>query len=76
MVDEVRQKNNEIKALLVRKGIRQVDIARKLNVTRGTVSAVLNGLRESNRVRRTIARALGLKVSDLWPREAGNKEAA
>lgn len=52
---------------MMERGIRQVDIARRLRVTRGMVSAVLNGHSMSARVRRAIARALGMRVADLWP---------
>ena len=65
-LDSVEQKNN-VKALLVRAGLKQCDIARKLRLKPSTISEVVAGKKMSARVRRAIARALGVRVSDLWP---------
>lgn len=61
--------NRHIKAMLVEKGITQAQIANKLKLKRSTISVVLGGHGKSKRVQRAIARALGKRVVDLWPRE-------
>jgi|DewCreStandDraft_3_1066083.scaffolds.fasta_scaffold00874_4 transcriptional regulator with XRE-family HTH domain len=59
----------EIKARLILKGITQAEIARRLKVSRGAISQVISGRERNQRIRKAIARALGLKVSDIWPEE-------
>ncbi len=59
------QKN--IKVLLVVAGVKQVDIARRLRVSRSFVSEVVAGKKRTYRIRRAIARALGVTVAELWP---------
>jgi predicted transcriptional regulator len=51
---------------MVLKGVKQVDIARSLGVTPGTVSAIVSGKRASLRIRREIARLLHIEMKDLW----------
>ena len=69
MLANNEQKN--IKALLVVAGVKQVDIARRLKTSRSFVSEVVSGKKRTLRVRRAIARSLGLKVSELWPPKKG-----
>lgn len=57
----------KIKAMLVERGISQKSIALKLQVEGSTVCAVLNGQRESKRVKQAVARELGVKTEILWP---------
>ena len=57
--------SSKIKAMMVLRGVKQVDICRKLRVKPGTVSMVVSGKKTSNRIMRTIARALGVRVKDL-----------
>lgn len=67
--------NNEIKAALILAGVKQSRLADSLGVSRALVSLVVSGKKKSSRVRQAIARALGLKVEDLWP-AGGTKKAA
>ena len=67
--------NNEIKALMVLKGVKQADICRKLHVRPASVSQIVSGKKVSARIRAAIAKALGVTVSDLWP-ENNHKKAA
>lgn len=59
------QKN--VKGLLVLAGIKQIELARRLRVSRSFVSEVVAGKKRTVRIRRAIARALGVPVSVLWP---------
>lgn len=60
---------NEIKALMVLKGVKTIDIARHEGVTRTWVSLVLNRHARSRRIRKAIAKALGVSYKDLWGEE-------
>jgi len=68
--------NNKVKSLMVLKGVKQVDICRKLHVTPQTVSLIVSGKKKSARIRAAIAKALGVKVEDLWPNGNNHKRAA
>ena len=57
----------EIKYRLARKGIKQMDIAKNIGVSRATISYVVNGHSPSARIREAVAEALGLPVGDIWP---------
>lgn len=57
----------ERKALLVRRGIQQQAIARKLRVSRVAVSHVVSGHRRSKRIENHIARLLAMPRAVLWP---------
>lgn len=59
--------NREVKSLMVLRGVKQIDICRKLEVTPGAISMVVSGKRGSPRLRQAIASALGKRVEDLWP---------
>lgn len=48
------------------KGIKGVDIARQLGVSRVTVSVVITGKGKSRRIQKAIADALGVKYESLW----------
>lgn len=63
----------EIKAMMVLKGVKQVDICRKLKVTPAAVSRVVSG-KKMTKVREAIADALGKRVEDLWPDASANLE--
>lgn len=58
---------NEIRAELVRRGIRQSDIARTIKVTRAAVSHVIAGRTRAKRIRLLIAAAIERPVADVWP---------
>ena len=57
----------EIKILLIRAGITQSSIARKLGVTNSFVNQVIKGHRHTERVKMAIAEAVGKPVEKLWP---------
>ncbi|MBN2429286.1 MAG: hypothetical protein JXK94_13200 [Deltaproteobacteria bacterium] len=59
-----------IKSRLVAMGVKQVDIARDLRVTRGHVSAVICGAYASPRVETRIAELLGEDPGKLWGKKA------
>ena len=62
---------DKIKALRQEKGLRQVDLARKANVSLTWLWALENGLekRVSAKVKKRIAGVLGMKYEDLFPRD-------
>ena len=60
---------------MVLKGITGAAVARELGVTRGAVNAVIGGHWRSPRVEAAIARALKVRVSDLWPEKTERKVA-
>ncbi len=62
----------KIKALLIENGIKVKDIAKKAHVSPVTVSIVLTGKGKSKNIQKTIARAIGMKYSDVW----NNRKAA
>jgi transcriptional regulator with XRE-family HTH domain len=66
----------EIKILLLRAGVSQSAIARKLHVTVGFVNQIITGRRHTKRVRMAIAEAVGKQVEDLWPESNHKKKAA
>lgn len=57
----------EIQYRMKRKGVTQAAIAKKLGITAPTVCNVIKGTAQSARVKQAIAKALELKVEDLWP---------
>lgn len=63
--DTVKQKNRR-KSLMMEAGLAQIEVARKLHLTAGTISGVVSGKKMSRRVMRYIARRLKMKVSELW----------
>ena len=65
----------EIKKALLDARVKQIDIARKLRISRQYVNVVIKGRRNTARVRRAIARAAGKRVRDLWPSRSFKKAA-
>jgi transcriptional regulator with XRE-family HTH domain len=61
---------NEIKALMVLKGIKQSDIAKQLGIKRSSVCGVVSGQHPSRRVQKAIARALKKSFKTLWGKAA------
>lgn len=57
---------NEIKSLLILKGIKQSDIAASLNVRRSTVSGAISRKRLSRRIQKAIATALDEDYEKIW----------
>lgn len=60
-----------LKDLLRLHGTSYAQIARELGVSRTAVSLVASGRSNSDRVRRAIADAAGLAVSQIWPDGSG-----
>lgn len=68
--------SRKIKALMVLKGVKAVDIARQLHLSPVTVNVVLNGYGKSRKVQKAIADALQVEFDELWntePHRAGNE---
>lgn len=63
-----------IRSLMILKGVKCIDIAKQTEVSRTWVSLVLNGHKNSIRIRKAIADALGMKVEDLWPNKNKTKK--
>jgi len=64
-------KPHEISAALKLARVTQASIARKLGLTPGTISGVINNSnRKSKRVRREVAHALGRPYKAVWGRIA------
>jgi DNA-binding XRE family transcriptional regulator len=61
--------NKEIKILLMRKDVKQADIARQLKVSKTAVHNVIKGISESKRIKKAIAESMGISINDLWPGE-------
>ncbi|MBW4056535.1 MAG: helix-turn-helix domain-containing protein [Proteobacteria bacterium] len=65
--------NRELKALLIKNGIKQKTIAEQAGVSRSTVSGVLGGHAQSKTVKGTTARLLNISIDRLerlWARKA------
>lgn len=57
----------EIKKALLDARVKQIDVARKLHLSRQFVNNVIKGQRPTKRVREAIAKAVGKRVDELWP---------
>lgn len=57
----------EIKIAMMRAGITQADIGKRLGITRQTVHRVVIGRDVSHRVRQAIAEAIGEDLKRIWP---------
>ena len=55
-----------VRALLVARNIKQIDIAERHNFGRAEVNKVINGKRKTQRIREAIAQELGMSVQQLW----------
>ena len=64
----------QIKILLLQNDVKQADIARKLKVSKQAIHNVIKGIAESRRIKIEIARAVGMRIEDIWPN--GNDKAA
>ena len=62
--------NRKSRAMLVERGIKHKDIAEALDLSRTTVSVVINGHQKSERVQRYIAQLLGEDYNSLWSKAA------
>jgi lambda repressor-like predicted transcriptional regulator len=66
----------EIKQLLATRGITQSVIARAARVSSTQIHRVVYGRDESPRIRKLIARMLGLSVEEMWPAKSRTSAAA
>ena len=57
----------EIRKALIDVDISQADLARELGVSYAMISRVIDGYAKSDRVRRHIARRIGIDVKRIWP---------
>ena len=64
------------KAEMVRRGVRQADIARALGVSPSHVAQVIAGVRRSPNVEPAVAEAIGLPVDDVFPPAPASAPAA
>jgi lambda repressor-like predicted transcriptional regulator len=65
---------NEIRAELMIKGVRVIDIAANLGIKHPNVSAVIAGKRPTGHIRQAIASAINKSVSEIWPEAASGKK--
>ena len=63
-------KPHEIRALLIKRQIKQVDIATELGIKRAAVSGAISGHWQSRRVCEAIAKRLDLPLKKLFPKLA------
>lgn len=62
--------NRKVKSILVRRGIKQKDIAEELDLKRSTVSGCINGHNDSKRIKEYIAKRLNMDYVKLWGKVA------
>lgn len=61
---------NEIRAELMRRGVKLIDVASRAGVTKEAVSQAISGTKKykgKKRVRPVIADIIGMPVTDIWP---------
>lgn len=58
---------NEIKSLIEAKYGTQTELAKEIGVSAAAVGEALSGRTKGAAIRYAIAKALGVKVSDIWP---------
>lgn len=63
-------KPNEIRAELIKRGIKVTDIAEQCGVKQPNVSAVISGGRSTLHIRKAISRAIKTTISEIWPEPA------
>jgi lambda repressor-like predicted transcriptional regulator len=61
--------HKEIRKRLIDLEVSQAEIARRNRVTRASVNHVIMGRIVSRRLRRAIARTLGVPVKEIWPQK-------
>lgn len=57
-----------LKRAIFEKGLKQTDLAVALDIRPDHLSRIVNGLRPSPQLATQIARRVGMKVGELWPR--------
>jgi lambda repressor-like predicted transcriptional regulator len=63
----------KIKIEMLKAGVSGAEIARRLKVSRHAVYHVIAGRNRTPRIRKAIARALGMKVEELWPTNGASR---
>lgn len=61
----------KIRKLLIDEDLTGAKVARRIGVHRSAINRTIKGERKSYRIRKAIANALHLKVTDLWPEKEG-----
>ncbi len=65
----------EIKKALIDADVKQIQIARKLRISKQYVNKIIKGQRRTAYVRKAIARAAGKRLEELWPSSPCKKAA-
>ena len=65
----------EIRIKMMRAGINAAEIAESLGITQPFVHQVITGLRDTQYVRESIAKALNRPIEKLWPKNNKRKAA-
>lgn len=66
---------NQIKALRLKRGLTQDDLAEKLNTTRQTISRYENGDRKANQdVLFELSKILNVSINDFFPEQDNRKD--
>lgn len=61
-----KERARQIKALMILKGLTNVELAKRIQVSKTWISLVIWGHAKSERVRRRIAEELGVSYEELW----------
>ncbi len=65
----------KIEIEFVKKNISGAEIGRRMGVSRVAIYQVISGKTKSKRLRKAIAEAIGMEVSDLWPENKNSSKA-
>ena len=60
------ERSNRIRGMLASRGMNQTTLAAAIGIPYGTVTTVVNGFKDQPRVRKAIARFLGVTVEELF----------
>lgn len=63
------QQHRKIRSTMMLHGVTQAQIAERENVSENYVTRVVTGRNVGHRIRRAIAKACGVPVTELWPDE-------
>jgi len=73
---DVKARHRRIKSALALRGIKFIDIARKLNVSTGQITNVSVGRKFNETVAKALARDAGIPFEELWPEHKSGTKAA
>ena len=65
----------QIRAAMLAKNISVTSIAKKLGIAVPNISQVIHGDKKTPRIRKAIADAVGIPISELWPESESVKSA-